>query len=114
MLRNYIEGLHKIVEEQERELAKHQEATSFQTMQAPAKGLELQLTEFFRTLSKEQLRHPWTMNEIILAGDLKGKYRDRPHPQQVAEILTRYGWTKRRLYAAEFAGKRYWFSPEGA
>ncbi|MBT4889130.1 MAG: hypothetical protein HON65_06215 [Rhodospirillales bacterium] len=90
---------------QERELAK-QEASP-----PPVKSLEDQLVQFIRTLSKEQLRHPWTMNEIILAGNLTGKYRDRPHPQQVAEILTRNAWTKRRLYGAEYGGKRYWSPP---
>ncbi len=114
MLRSYIDGLYKHLEKVnvEREQVRQKEASSLQTMQPPVKGLELQLTEFFRTLSQEQLKRPWTMDEIILSGDLTGKMRDRPHPQQVAEILTRYGWTKRRLYAAEYGGKRYWFPPE--
>ena len=102
---SYIAGLYKMLElQQERELAK-------QDPSPPVKSLESQLIQFFRTLSKEQLRHPWTMNEIILAGNLTGKYRDRPHPQQVAEILTRNAWTKRRLYGAEYGGKRYWSPP---
>jgi hypothetical protein len=102
---SYIAGLYKMSEQwQERELAK-------QELSPPVKTLESQLIQFLRTLSKEQLRHPWTMDQIILSGDLKGKYRDRPHPQNVAKILTRNAWTKRRLYSAEFGGKRYWFPP---
>jgi hypothetical protein len=105
-MKSYIESLHRQVEQanKDRELIKEEKPP-------PVKCVEEQLVQFIRTLSKEQLGHPWTMNEIILAGDLKGKYRDRPHPQQVAEILTRNAWTKRRLYGAGFAGKRYWFPP---
>jgi hypothetical protein len=102
---SYITGLYKLSEQQQqRELAKREPTP-------PAMSLEQQLFRFLRTLSKEQLRHPWTMDQIILYGNLTGKYRDRPHPQNVAEILTRIGWTKRRLYSAEFGGKRYWFPP---
>ena len=103
MLKSYIDGLNKLVD-QERELAE-------QDPPPPVESLEQQLLQFLRTLSKEQLRHPWTISQIIGAGNLIGKYRDRPHPQNIAEILTRNGWTKRRLYGAEFAGKRYWFPP---
>ncbi len=113
MLENYIKNLYKHVEAEnkKKEQVRQKEAASLQTMPPPVKGLEQQLVEFFRTQSQEQLKRPWTMDEIILAGDLKGKYRDRPHPQQVAEILTRYAWTKRRLYGAAYGGKRYWFAP---
>jgi hypothetical protein len=107
MLSRYIEGLYKIVEQekQERELAMQQEAASPPSV----KSLEQQLVEYFRTLSHEQLQCPWTMNEIIMSGNLKGKFRDRPHPQQVAEILKRLSWKRRRTYGVNSG--RYWLHP---
>jgi hypothetical protein len=104
-MKSYIESLRRQVEQADKERELVKEAATPPTV----KSLDQQLTEYLRTLSKEQLSTPFTMNEIILAGDLKGKYRNSPHPQQVAEILTRNGWTKRRLYG-EYGGKRYWFA----
>ena len=103
---NYITGLYKMLEHdnEKRQLTKEDPPHT-------VKSLELQLVQFQRTLSKEQLRQSWTMKQIIGTGALTGKYRDRPHPQQVAEILTRYAWTKRRLYGALYSGKTYWFPP---
>ena len=104
----YIDGLYKIVEQekQERKLAKRQEAVP----PPPVKCLEQQLMGYFRTLSQEQLQRPWTMNEIILAGNLKGKCRNRPHPQKISEILERHNWRRHRTYGVN-AG-RYWLPPE--
>lgn len=107
---SYIDGLYKIVEQEkhERKVSKQQEEASLQTMQPPAKGLEQQILELLRSLSSDQLNRPWTMAEFVMR--LKGKYRDRPHPQQVAEILTRYKWRRQRAYGLN-AG-RYWFPPK--
>jgi hypothetical protein len=106
-LRSYIESLHQHVEQvkQERKLSKQQEAVP----PPPVKCLEQQLMGYFRTLSQEQLKRPWTMIEIIEVADLKGISRDRPHPQKIAEILRRHGWQSRRVYGAH--GGRQWFSP---
>jgi tRNA(Ile)-lysidine synthase TilS/MesJ len=112
MLRSYIDGLYKHLEkvEKEREQAKESAAAELQTsMQPPVKPLEQQIVEFFRSLSNTQISRPWSLREITL--QLEGKYRDRPHPQQVGEILRKLGWQRRRLYGAEWAGKRYWFPP---
>ena len=102
---SFIDGLYKILEQQqqERELVKEENATP------PVKSLEEQLVMYFRSLSPAQLSRPFTMNEIIMSGNLTGKMLDRPHPQQVAEVQTRKGWTKRRLYGVEYGGKRYCF-----
>ena len=107
-MNSYIESLRRHVEQEQ---AKQQKAISLQTLHPPVKPLEQQLIEYFRSLSPAQICRAWTMNEIIRSGNLTGKYRDRPHPQQIAEILTRNAWTKRRLYGAEFGGKKYWFPP---
>ena len=107
MPNSYITGLYKKLERnnEKRELAKSEPPPP------SVKSLEQQLVQFIRTLSKEQLRQSWTMDQIIGTGALVGKYRDRPHPQQVAEILMRHAWTKRRLHGAAYGGKTYWFPP---
>jgi len=107
VLRSYIDGLYKIVEQekQERKLVMQQEAVP----PPPVKCLEQQLMGYFRTLSQEQLKRPWTMIEIIEVADLKGISRDRPHPQQISEILKRYNWRRYRAYGVN-AG-RYWLPP---
>jgi hypothetical protein len=109
MRSSYIDGLYKIVEQekQERELAKEQELASLQTMQPPIKCLEQQILELVRSLSSDQLTRPWTMDEFVMR--LGGKYRDRPHPQQVGEILKRFNWERRRSYGKNSG--RYWLPP---
>lgn len=111
MLRSYIDGLYKHLEkvEEERKQAKQQETASLQTMHPPVKPLELQLVEYFRTLSQTQTSRPWSLSELIV--QLEGKYSDRPHPQQVGEILRKLGWQRRRVYGTQGRGRRYWFPP---
>jgi hypothetical protein len=106
-MRSYLQSLHKHVEQvnQEREQAKQQEAVT----PPPAKPLERQLIELFRTVSEEQMSRPWTMDEITL--QCRGKYRRHPHPQQVATELRKMGWQSRRVYGTQAAGRRYWFPP---
>jgi len=113
-MRSYIDGLCKIVEQekQERELARQEVTASLQTMHPDVKPLEQQLVEFFRTLSPEQLKRPWTMDDIIGSGKLRGKHPGGlPHPQQVSDILKRLNWRKARLYGAH-GGKRVWLAPK--
>jgi hypothetical protein len=107
MRNRYITGLYRVLEQdnEKRELAKSD------TLPPTVKSLEQQLVQFMRTLSKEQLRQSWTMDQIIGTGALVGKYRPHPHPQQVAEILIRHAWSKRRLHGAAYGGKTYWFPP---
>ena len=111
MLSNYIDGLYKIIEQEkeEHELARQKEAAALQTMHPGVKPLELQLVEFFRTLSPEQLNRPWTMDQITIK--LQGKFHDHPHPQMVATELRKMGWQRRRLYSHQADGRRYWFPP---
>jgi hypothetical protein len=110
-MESYIESLRKHVEThiEERELAKQQEALSRQTMQSLTKPLEQQLIELLRTLSPDQLYRHWTMEDFVMR--LKGRFRDRPHPQKVGEALRKLGWQRRRVYGAQGDGKRYWFPP---
>jgi len=107
MLKNYIKNLYNIVEAEnnKKEQVRRQEAASLQTMQPSVKGIEQQILELLRSLSSDQLSRPWTMAEFVMR--LEGKYRDRPHPQQVAEILRKQGWKRRRIYGMG-GGRRYW------
>ncbi len=109
MLRNYMESLHKLVEEQDkaRELAKQQETAALQTMQPSVKLLEQQFFELVRSLNSDQLNRPWTMSEFVMR--LKGKYRNRPHPQKISEILKRHNWRRHRTYGINTG--RYWLPP---
>ncbi len=110
MLRNYIESLHKHVEQENkaRDLVKQQEVERLQTMQPVVKPLGQQLVRFFRSLSETQIDRAWSLSEIAL--QLDGKYRDHPHPQNVAAELYKAGWARRRVYGAG-GGKRMWFPP---
>jgi hypothetical protein len=42
---------------------------------------------------------------------LDGKYRERPHPQKVAEALKILGWKRIRSWEKGFDGIRIWVPP---
>jgi hypothetical protein len=90
---------------QERKLVMQQEATSPPSV----KSLEQQLIEHLRTIPLSQAKQPVHMPDLVL--HLVGKHRQNPHPQLVAVELRKLGFERRRLYGAEFEGKRYWFPP---
>jgi len=110
MLRSYIDGLYKIVEQekQERELAKQKDIAALQTRRPEVKPLEQQLVEHFRSLSSSQVKEPLLISDLI--HHLKGRIRDHPHPQLVASELRKLGWQRRRLWGVQ-EGKRLWFPP---
>ena len=108
-MRSYIDGLYKIVEQekQERELAGQKVAASLQTMHSPVKPLGLQLVEHFRS-SPFRAKEPLLISDLVY--HLRGRIRDHPHPQLVADELRKLGWQRRRLWGAH-EGKRFWFPP---
>jgi hypothetical protein len=108
-MRSYIDGLYKIVEQekQERELARQKVAASLQTIHPPVKPLEQQLVEHFRS-SPSRAKEPLLISDLVY--HLRGRIRDHPHPQLVADELRKLGWQRRRLWGAH-EGKRYWFPP---
>jgi hypothetical protein len=71
--------------------------------------LDQQITELMRSLPPHMRDRPWSMSELVQR--LQGKFRQRPHGQQVGEALLRYGWTKERRYAAGWDGRRVWLPP---
>lgn len=72
----------------------------------PVKALTDQIGEFLNTLPPAQRNGPWLLSD--LTKNLQGKYRDRPHAQNVAIELKKMGWTSKRLWGAEWEGKRIW------
>lgn len=105
MRNSYISGLYELVE---RDNEKRQAAK--QEIQPTVKPLEQQLIELIRTFNREQLSRGWHISEFVLR--CKGVHAPHPHPQKVAEILTRLNWRKRRVYDAAkgIQGVRLWFA----
>ena len=106
MRNSYIDGLYKMVElqNQERELAKRQEANEPKTFQTAPRPLEQQVLELTRSRGSDR---PWTMEEFLAC--LEGAYCERTHPQKVSEILLKHNWRRHRTYGKN-AG-RYWLPP---
>jgi hypothetical protein len=73
------------------------------------KSLDDQIVELMRTLPPQLRDRPWSMAELVQR--LTGKYRDRPHAQNVGEALRRLGWRRERRYADGYDGRRVWFPP---
>ncbi|MBT8002172.1 MAG: hypothetical protein HN578_04550 [Rhodospirillales bacterium] len=110
MLKSYIDGLYKKVEQekQERELAKPKGIAALQTKHSPVKSLGQQLVEHFRSLPLSRAKEPLLISDLVY--HLRGRMRDHPHPQLVADELRKLGWQRRRLWGAH-EGKRFWFPP---
>ena len=70
------------------------------------KPLDAQITELMRSLPPQLRNRPWSMPELVQR--LTGKYRDRPHAQQVGEALRRLGWRRERRWEKGFDGARVW------
>ncbi len=69
-------------------------------------SLDQQLLDMTRTLPAQLLDRPWSMAELVMR--LRGKYRDRPHAQQVGDALRRLGWRRVRLWGVGAEGRRVW------
>jgi hypothetical protein len=73
------------------------------------KPLTEQIEELMRSLPPQLRDRPWSMTDLVCR--LRGKYRDRPHPQQVGEALRKLGgWRRVRLYG-KYDGTRLWLPP---
>ena len=70
------------------------------------KSLDDQITELMRTLPPQMRNRPWSMQELVQR--LTGKYRDRPHGQQIGSALRRLGWLRERRYGPGYDGVRVW------
>ena len=75
----------------------------------PTASLEEQITQLTKSLPPVLVNRPWLISE--LTNRLTGKYRDRPHPQNVAQALKKLGWVQTRDWTANGCGRRYWYPP---
>lgn len=105
MLKRYMQELHSLVEEANRE----RKQSGPVDPQSPPPPLDQQIVALMATLSPAQANRPWNMEELLLR--LQGRYRDRPHAQQVGQALRRLGWRRERLWGSEHAGRRMWLPP---
>ena len=103
-LKNWAEQIKQDAEESRRLKSLDREADALKQL-ARAKPLDVQITELMQSLPPAMRDRPWNMAE--LTSRLQGKYRDRPHPQQVGEALRKLGWYRVRLYG-EYDGARLW------
>lgn len=114
--RTYTHQLHEHAREQNRLYRLKQEAEAqaklAQSIQQikRTKPLEDQITELMRTLPPQLRDRPWSMVELV--NRLTGKYRDRPHAQQVGEALRRLGWRRERRWGQGYDGARVWLPGE--
>lgn len=74
-----------------------------------AKTLDAQIVELMATLPPQLRDRPWSMAELVQR--LSGKYRARPHGQQVGQALLRLGWRKERRWERGYDGARVWLQP---
>jgi hypothetical protein len=70
------------------------------------KPLQQQITELMRSLPPQQRDRAWSMAELVQR--LEGKYRARPHSQEVGQALQKLGWLKERRWARGWDGARVW------
>lgn len=76
-----------------------------------AKPLEQQIREYVDSLPPILQERPITMSEIV--NQLTGRYRDKPHPQQVGAALRALGYKHVRLWSKQGEGKRIWVASNG-
>ncbi len=72
-------------------------------------SLDTQLKQMIRTIPKGEMSRPWHMDEFVTR--LAGKYRERPPPRWIGQVLRAQGWTQKRLWSAEWGGRRVWIAP---
>ena len=73
------------------------------------KPLADQITELVQSTPPKLLNRPWSMAELVAR--LEGKYRNRPHGQNVGDALRRAGWKSIRHWGKEWQGRRLWMPP---
>ncbi len=70
------------------------------------KPLQQQITELMLSMPPQQRDRAWSMAELVQR--LGGKYRARPHAQEVGQALQQLGWLKERRWARGWDGARVW------
>lgn len=76
---------------------------------AATSPLAQQLATLFDSMPTAMRSRPWSIVELIPR--LVGKYRARPHPQNVGLALRELGWRRTRNWRRGFDGARLWLPP---
>lgn len=71
-----------------------------------------QIKILMKTTPPHLLNRPWSMAELIAR--LEGKYREKPHPQNVGQALRLTGWQSRRYWGNGWNGVRVWLPPDAS
>ncbi len=87
----------------------HRNVKQLANPQQRAKPLAGQITDLMNSLPPALRDRPWNMGELV--SRLQGKYRDRPHPQNVGAALRALGWKQKRCWSRGFNGVRLWVPP---
>ncbi len=101
-MQNYLEQFNARAEQQSQPI-------KADTQQRPFKPLTDQISDLMKSMPPSMLNRPWSMSELVLR--LEGKYRDRPHAQQVGDALKVLGWQRVRYWARGYDGVRLWLPP---
>jgi hypothetical protein len=107
----YTEKLREYFEEQKRNYRKKLEDEAIEKSKQckSVKPLIEQVTELMRSLPSGLINRPWSMADLLPR--LQGRYREKPHAQQVGEALRKLGWTRKRMWGKGYEGVRIWFPP---
>ena len=100
-MRNYIQNLRKVSEEQRAELELRSSQPSVEW-----EPLEVQINSWWSSLPPVLQLRNYQITEI--AAQCKGRYRAKPALRQVATSLRALGWTQKRDWSAVGRNRRYW------
>lgn len=106
-LQNHLEKMRLHAEELKNEVQLKSEASSNSPPQFTP--LTQQIEALMKSTPPQLLNRPWSMAELVLR--LDGKYKARPHAQNVGDALRKVGWKRDRYWAKEYGGVRIWLPP---
>ena len=67
-----------------------------------------QITQWIQRLPPAQLTRSYSMDEVMVLADLKGRYRDYASVRYTGEALRRCGFVTKRDWTTAGRNKRYW------
>ena len=112
---SYLGELRKMAAEQQRAATLRKDIDTVERLNKQCelarrtKPLTDQITELLNTLPQQQRNRLWSMADMVAR--LTGKYRARPHAQQVGMALRQLGWHRERRWEAGYDGARVWSPP---
>ena len=107
---SYIQNFMKQLNDHAADLKQQQlEHNTYEIHTAQYKPLTDQIIDLMKSTPPQLLNRPWSMAELVAR--LDGKYRDRPHAQNVGQALRIIGWNYRRYWSKGYNGVRVWLPP---